>query len=230
MHRNEEMETSMELTIIAATGGVGRLILDQAIAAGHHVTAVAHHPDARGRDIRTVSIDFNDLDVEALRNAVRGADAVLSGLGPRRASEAGIASRGTAAVVDAMQTVDVRRIIVISAAPVATTPSPGRPNPPKRDPGEGFFTRNLAMPLIKVALRKVYVDLALMEDVLRASELDWTAMRPPRLTNKPGGVYRTAYGENLKRGLTLSRADLADAMLRAVTDTRSHQRTMGVAS
>lgn len=220
----------MELTIIAATGGVGRLILEQAIAAGHHVTAVARHPERLDHEVRTVAVDFDDPDRDALRSAVQGADAVLSGLGARRVSESGIASRGTEAIVAAMQSAGTRRIIVVSAAPVATTPSPGRPTPPKRDPGEGFFTRNLAMPMIKIVLRKVYADLALMEDTLRASGLDWTAMRPPRLTNKPRtGVYRTAYGENLRGGLTVGRADVADAMLRAITDTRSYGATLGIA-
>jgi putative NADH-flavin reductase len=220
----------MELTIIAATGGVGRLILDQAVAAGHHVTAVARHPERLDKDVRMVTVDFDDPDLDALRSAVQGADAVLSGLGARRVSESGIASRGTQAIVDAMDASGARRIIAISAAPVATTPSPGHPNPPKHDPGEGFFTRNLATPLIKAVLRKVYADLALMEDILRASGLDWTAMRPPRLTNKARtGIYRTAYGENLKGGLTIARADVADALLRAVTDTKSYGTTLGVA-
>lgn len=220
----------MELTIIAATGGVGRLIVDQAVAAGHHVTAVARHPERLDNDVRTVTVDFDDPDLDALRSAVQGADAVLSGLGARRVSESGIASRGTQAIVDSMHSAGARRIIAISAAPVATTPSPGRPNPPKHDPGEGFFTRNLAMPLIRVVLRRVYTDLALMEDILRASGLDWTAIRPPRLTIKPRtGVYRTAYGENLKGGLTIARADVADAMLRAVTDTQSYRTTLAVA-
>ena len=220
----------MELTIIAATGGVGRLILDQAVAAGHHVTAVARHPERLDKDVRMVTVDFDDPDLDALRSAVQGADAVLSGLGARRVSESGIASRGTQAIVDAMDASGARRIIAISAAPVATTPSPGRPNPPKHDPGERFFTRNLATPLIKAVLRKVYADLALMEDILRASGLDWTAMRPPRLTNKARtGIYRTAYGENLKGGLTIARADVADALLRAVTDTKSYGTTLGVA-
>ncbi len=220
----------MELTIIAATGGVGRCILEQAIGAGHHVTAVARHPERLDKEIRTVTVDFDDPDQDALRSAIQGADAVLSGLGARRVAESGIASRGTQAIVAAMQSAGARRIIVVSAAPVATTPSPGRPTPPKHDPGEGFFTRHLATPLIKTVLRKVYVDLALMEDTLRVSGLDWTAMRPPRLTNKPRtGVYRTAYGANLKGGLTIARADVADAMLRSVTDTNSFGTTLGVA-
>jgi putative NADH-flavin reductase len=220
----------MKLTIIAATGGVGHLILEQAAAAGHDITAVARHPERLGDEVHAVEVDFANPDAEALRGAVQGADAVLSSLGPARAADAGIAWRGTQAIVAAMQSAGVRRIIAISAAPVATTPSPGRPHPPKHDPGEGFFTRQVAMPIIKTLLRTVYLDLALMEDILRASDLDWTTVRPPRLTNKAHtGVYRTAYGQNLKRGLTISRADVADAMLRAVPDVRSFKTTLGVA-
>jgi putative NADH-flavin reductase len=86
------------------------------------------------------------------------------------------------------------------------------------------------MPIIKRVLGNVYIDLARMEDILRESDLDWTALRPPRLTNKPrSGTYRTAYGQNLRRGLTISRADLADAMLRAVGDAESFKTTVGVA-
>src|SRR6266568_2137128 len=98
-------------------------------------------------------------------------------------SEAGIASQGTRAVVQAMRATDVRRIVVVSAATIGTVPSPGRPQPPKHDPGDGFFMRHLLSPLTKAALRTRYGDLALMEDLLRDSGLDWTVVRPPQLTN-----------------------------------------------
>ena len=62
--------------------------------------------------------------------------------------------------------------------------------------------RHLLAPLTKAVLRKHYADLALMEDMLRESGLDWTVVRPPRLTDKPGtGNYRTAFGQNLRRGV-----------------------------
>ena len=157
-------------------------------------------------------------------------DAVLSGLGPRTMSEAGIASRGTQAIVQAMMATNVRRIVVVSAAPISTVPSPGRPTPPKRDPGEGFFMRNLLSPLIKTILRKHYADLALMEDLLRDSGLDWTIVRPPRLTDKPlTGTYRTAYGQNLRRGLFISRADVADLMLRVLGQPETIKQAIGIA-
>ena len=157
----------MKLTIVAATGGIGRQVLHQAVAAGHDVTAVVRNPKQLSGEVRIVTADLAAPDPAALESAVAGADAVLSGLGPRSVSAAGIASQGTRAIVQAMQATGVRRIVVVSAAPIGTVPSPGRPHPPKYDPGDGFFMRHLFSPLTKAALRRHYADLALMEDVLQ---------------------------------------------------------------
>ena len=220
----------MKVTIFGATGGIGRQILEQAIAAGHDVTAVVRSPKNLSRKVRTVIADLAAPDPAVLESAVEGAEAVLSGLGPRPLSETGIASRGTRAIVAAMQATGVRRIVVVSAAPISTVPSPGRSNPPKHDPGDGFFMRHLLGPLTKAALRKPYADLALMEDILRDSGLDWTVVRPPRLTDKPlTGIYRTAYGQNLRRGLFISRADVAHLMLTVLEQPETIRQAIGIA-
>jgi putative NADH-flavin reductase len=221
----------MKLTIFAATGGIGRRALEQAIAAGHDVTAVVRNPGKLTREVRAVTADLAAADPAVLESAVAGADAVLSALGPRSVSEAGIASRGTRTIVQAMQATDVRRIVAVSAAPISTVPSPGRPKPPRHDPGEGFLMRNLLGPLTKAALRKPYEDLALMEDILRYSGLDWTVVRPPRLTDKPlTGSYRTAYGQNLRRGLFISRADVAHLMLGVLEQPETIKQAIGIAN
>jgi uncharacterized protein YbjT (DUF2867 family) len=223
----------MKLTIFAATGGIGQQLLEQAVAAGHEVTVVVRNPQhlpRTARPVRVVTADLAHPDRVALASAVAGADAVLSGLGQRSAADRGVVSQGTQAITQAMQATGVRRIVVVSAAPVSTTPSPGRPNPPKVDPGEGFLMRTLLTPTIKVVLRDVYADLALMEDGLRASGLDWTVARPPRLTDKPlTGVYRTAHGRNLRRGIFISRADVADLMLRALDQPATIGQAIGLA-
>jgi len=224
----------MKLTIFAATGGIGRQILEQAVAAGHEVTAIVRNPKKLSeqvrQEVRTVTADLAAPDLGALESAVAGADAVLSGLGPRSMSEAGITSQGTQAMVQAMKTTDVRRIVVVSAAPIGTVPSPGRPDPPKHDPGDGFLMRNLLSPMIKTVLRKHYADLALMEDILRDSSLDWTVVRPPRLTDKPlTRTYRIAYGQNLRGGLSISRAEVAHLMLRVLEQAETIKQAIGIA-
>jgi putative NADH-flavin reductase len=129
-------QPKLKLTIFAATGGIGREALDQAVAAGHDVTAVVRNPKNLSREVRVVTADLAAPDPAALAAAVEGSDAVLSGLGPRSASGAGIASQGTRAIVQAMKVAQARRLVVVSAAPIGTVPSPGRPHPPKHDPGE----------------------------------------------------------------------------------------------
>jgi putative NADH-flavin reductase len=226
------MERAMKLTIFAATGGVGRQALEQGLAAGHEVTAVVRDPTRlTSEGMRIVTADLAAPDPAALESAVRGADAVLSGLGPRSKSDSGIASKGTRAIVQAMQGTDVRRIVVVSAAPIGTVPSPGRPTPPKKDPGDGFFMRNLFSPFARTAFRQLYADLALMEDILLDSGLDWTVVRPPRLTDKPlTGTYRTAYGHNVRGGWSIPRADVAHLMLRVLEQPETIKQVIGVAS
>jgi uncharacterized protein YbjT (DUF2867 family) len=91
--------------------------------------------------------------------------------------------------------------------------------------------RHLLSPMIKVPLRDLYADLALMEDVLAGSGLDWTVVRPPRLTNGPvTGTYRTAFGRNLRRGLTISRADVAHLMLAALTQPQTIKQVIAIAN
>lgn len=220
----------MKLTIFAATGGVGRQALEQAVTAGHDVTAVVRDPKKLSGEVRVVRADLAAPDRAALEFAVDGADAVLSALGARSAPEVGIVSRGTRAIVQAMKATESRRIVVVSAAPISTVPSPGRPRPPKHDPGEGFFIRHLLGPAAKAVFRKSYADLALMEDVLQDSGLDWTVLRPPRPTDTPlTGTYRTAYGQNLRRGMRVSRADVAHRMLRALEQPETIKQAIGIA-
>jgi putative NADH-flavin reductase len=220
----------MKITIFAATGGIGGQLLQQAVAAGHDVTAVVRNPKKLSAPVRVVAADLASPDPTTLRSAVKGADAVLSGLGARSASENGVAWRGTRAILEAMEDAGARRIVVVSAAPIGTVPSPGQPNPPKHDAGDGFFMRTLFSPLIKRVLRNHFADLARMEDVLRESSLDWTVVRPPRLTNgSVTGTYRTAYGQNLRRGALVSRADVAHLMLRAVAQPETFRQAIGIA-
>jgi putative NADH-flavin reductase len=225
----------VRLVVVAATGGVGRQLVAQAVAAGHEVTAVVRDP-ARFDvpDVQAVPVDLADPDgpavVDRLADALRGAGAVLSALGPRGRGEYGVASRGTRALIAAMTATGVRRVVVISVAGVGFVPLPGRPRPPRRDPGMGFLTRTVLSPLARRRLGPHYADVALMEELLRGSGLDWTAVGVPLLTDGPAtGRWRTAYGQSVRRGYRISRADAAAAMLRALDDPRTVGASLAVA-
>ncbi|GAA4993602.1 NAD(P)-binding oxidoreductase [Kitasatospora paranensis] len=227
----------MKLTVFAATGGIGRQILDQALAAGHETTAVVRNParlavDGQPPDAaRIVTADLAAADPAVLEAAVEGADAVLSGLGARSTAEAGVAQRGTRAMIRAMQATGVRRLVVVSAAPVGTVPTPARPAPPRHDPGDGFVMRHVLNPMIKTILRAHYADLALMEEAVLASGLDWTVVRPPKLTDRPPtGVYRTAVGRNVRGGWSVPRADVAHHMLQVLDEPQTVRRIVSIAA
>jgi putative NADH-flavin reductase len=220
----------MNLAIVAATGGIGSELLRQAAAAKHIVTAIVRDPTRLSEQVRAFTVDLAKPQIPTLRSAIEGANAVLSGLGAHSRLDVGVAWLGTQAIVTAMTMAGVKRLIVVSAAPIGTVPSPHRPSPPKFDPGDGFFMRHVMAPLTKAVLREHYADLAHMEDVLRSSTTEWTIVRPPRLTNGPRTTrYRIAHGQNLRGGLSVSRADVAHFMLGAVNDPRTVRTTIGIA-
>ncbi|MFE2555201.1 NAD(P)-dependent oxidoreductase [Streptomyces sp. NPDC059352] len=210
----------MRLTVFGATGGVGREIVRQALASGHEVTAVVRDPARLTASGERLIVQRADLsDPEVLRGAVAGRDAVLSGLGARSPSHAGVASRLTRSVLAAMEAERVRRLLVVSAAPVGPAPD-----------GEGVLDKAL-LAVVSAVLKDVYADLRVMESELAASGTDWTSVRPPRLTDKPAtGRYRTVVGGNPPRGRSLARADVAHAMLAMVDDPSTVKQGVGVAN
>ncbi|NUQ88769.1 MAG: NAD(P)H-binding protein [Glycomyces artemisiae] len=219
----------MKLVLAAATGATGRLVLERARSSGHDVTALVRSPAKLPPGVPHARIDFSAPDAEALAGAVAGADAVVSALGATGKADAGVARTGTAALVDAMRATGVRRLVVLSAAPIGTVPTLRRPDKPRYDPGDGPLLR-LVTPIVKWALAEHYADLAAMEDVVLDSGLDWTVVRPPRLTDAaPKGAWRTEVGRNPRNGSTIARSDLAAAMLDAALDPGAAGKILGVA-
>ncbi|RRR98549.1 NAD(P)-dependent oxidoreductase [Glycomyces terrestris] len=212
----------MRLVVIGATGGIGRAVTAQALAADHHVTAVVRDLARLDPEIPAAAVDLADPDPHALRAALAGADAVLSCVGPRRKDETGIVSRATAAIADAMRDTGTRRIVAVSGIGLSTVPSPNRPRPLRREPGAGLAMTLFTLPLVRAVIGAHMSDVAAAEELLAASGLDWTAVRLPRLTDGPlTGTYQVAHGTSLPRAFRLSRADAAHYMLRAAADRRT---------
>ena len=211
----------MKLTVFGATGGIGQEIVRQAVAAGHEVTAVVRDPARLAVPLSDVTVHTVPRvdDPEALREAVAGRDAVLSGLGAKGRRADGIAERLTRSVLTAMESEGTRRLLVVSAAPVAPQPAD--------DP----LLDRMMLSMIGAVLKEVYADLTAMEAALAASATDWTSVRPPKLTNGPlTGTYRTVVGSNPRSGRSISRADVAHAMLAVLADSATIGQPVGVAS
>jgi len=211
----------MRITIFGATGGTGRRLVRQSLDAGHSVTAVVRDPaklTERHELLDVVRADV--MDPESIGPAVKDADAVLSALGRSSGRDTTpVQSAGTRSIITAMAASGVRRLEVVSAAPVS-----------QNDPGDGFIYRNTVRHLLRAILKDGYADMAVMEDEVRHSDLDWTIFRPPMLLDRPGtGRHRTAVNANLRGGMRIARDDLAAEMLLRLDDAPSVGVCVGLA-
>ncbi|MFJ8883016.1 NAD(P)-dependent oxidoreductase [Streptomyces sp. NPDC102402] len=210
----------MRITVFGATGAVGQEIVRQALSTGHEVTAVVRDPARLPEGLRAA--DPSGVvplgDAAAVRAAVAGRDAVLSGLGSRGRKAGDVAERLTRQVLGAMEAADVRRLLVVSAAPVGPEPAD--------DPLLDRAVRRV----IGTVLKEVYADLTRMEAALAASATDWTSVRPPKLTNGPlTGTYRTVVGGTPRSGRSIARADVAHAMLALIDEPGAVKQGVGIA-
>ncbi|WP_165491920.1 NAD(P)-dependent oxidoreductase [Egibacter rhizosphaerae] len=90
------------------------------------------------------------------------------------------------------------------------------------------MSRLTLRPIVRTIFRRVYADLEAMEQVLAASSLDWTVLRPGYLTDHPATGYRLAIEANVPGAMR--RADLARAMLDVLDDPTTQHRALGIAS
>jgi putative NADH-flavin reductase len=201
----------MRLAIFGSAGPTGRALVSQALDKGHDVTAVARNPtavDATPGHLQVVRADV--LDRSSLNGVLNGADAVLSAIGTHGRQPTTVYSMGAANIRDAMQQAGVQRFVGISALPVT----------PRTE--LGAVERWIVVPLLWTFFGAMYADMTRMEQVLRDSDLDFTIMRPPQLTNtRATGQYRTAINERLPRARKIARADLAAEMLKVIPDRKT---------
>lgn len=206
----------MKIVVLGASGATGREVVAQAVGAGADVTAVVREGSAAPDGATVVRAELRDA--ARLATALHGADAVISALGPRGRGPTTVCADGTRAAVTAMRETGVRRLLLVSAA--------GLPGD-----GEDALTRLVARPIVGRVFRHVYADLAEAERIVRASGLEWTIVRPARLTGgPPTGRYRRAVDRHVRGGHTTVRADVAAELLRALADDATVGHMVAVAN
>ena len=163
----------MKLTVFSPTGSAGEQLVRQALAAGHEVTSVARRPDAVTPTDPRLRVVLGDvLDPASLHDGVVWADAVLSALGSRQMNRpTKVYSADTAAVLAAMCDAGARRFVGVTAIPVGS------------EDQKSALERCLVHPLLHRFFGGGYDDMRPIEDLLAASDRDWTVFRPPPLTN-----------------------------------------------
>lgn len=208
----------MKVTIIGATGSIGRLATQQMLAAGHEVTAFARNPGALKFEHPKLTLAAGDvLDRAQVAQSIAGRDAVVVTLGSKSLVSP-IRSEGTLNVIRAMQDNGVSRLICQSTLGAHESWS-----------NLNFFWKRIMFGAI---LRVVFRDHELQERLVEASGLDWTIVRPGAFSNGPAtGTYQEAFAPGL-RGLKLkiARNDIADFLTRQLSEARYRQSAVAISN
>lgn len=206
----------MKITVFGATGTIGRLVVDQGLAAGHEVTA--HTRDAtrvptRHERLRVVEGDVTDP--AACLPAVEGADAVVVAIGAGRKGV--VREAGTRAVVEAMRGAGVRRLVCQSTIGVGSS----RPN-------LDLWWKYV---MFGALLRPAYADHVRQERVVEESGLDWTVVRPSAFVDESPGPVRQGFdGSEREVLLKVGRADVAGFLLAQLHDGAYLGRAVALSS
>ena len=195
----------MNVAIFGASGATGRLLTELALEEGHAVSALVRTPAAFPFAGRARVVQGNAFDSRAIAVTLQGVDAVLSALGARSLGKEDVLERAVPLIVDAMQSTGVRRIVALGSSGALDD------SLSKQPAWRRWLVENL---VYTTALKWPVASQRAQWAALSASELDWTMVMPPMLTNgKPRDRFRID-GEALPRnGSSIARADVAAFML-----------------
>jgi putative NADH-flavin reductase len=208
------------IIVFGATGGSGKEVVKQAIERGYEVTAIVRNPPAFDfQHIKLKVVKADVLQLMTFENELTGSDVVISCLGtgtslkPTRVYSAGIEN-----IIAAMNKAGANRLICISAGALETTKE------------MGFLIRAVAKLLLQNIIKNPYADMRLMEKLVEKSNLDWTIIRPARLTNKPPRKnYRIAVHSHIRKPWSIARADLASFILDAIENKETLKAKVEIA-
>ena len=200
----------MNLLVLGATGRTGRLVVEQALAAGHTVTALVRSPEKLtmgSSNLRVVT--GKATDASDVSRALQGADAVISTLG----GKGSVIADSTQAIVAAAREAGVSRVVVLSSWLVERD---------RMDAVTRLLTRIAKGPVIK--------DQSAGEQVIRRSDLDWTIVYPSMLTDGPAEGSVAVLPEKAKRRMSqkISRADVAAWLVQAATGVQYSRCAVGI--
>ena len=207
----------MKIIIFGSTGGTGRELVQQALDLGYEVTAFARQPakldDISHANLKQIQGDI--LDQDAVFAGIQGHDAVLCAIGAG-AGRTTLREDGTRNIVQGMEKAGVRRLICQSTMGIGES----RAN-------LGFLTKHVIVPIF---LRHAFADHERQETIIKESSLDWIIAHPPHLNDGPRtGHYRHGFpATDTSIQGKISRADVADFMLKQLTDETYLRQTPGL--
>lgn len=217
----------MKILILGASRGTGLLAVQQALAKGYDVTAIARNvaaieqeckpPTAYTGKFRIVRGDV--LEPSSFEREMEDTDVVISSIGVTNTRPTVLYSEGIANIISAMYSHKVSRLICISGVGVEVTP------------GMSFMLKLLTRYVVQPFLKNNFTDLLRMEDTVKQSKLNWTVVRAPRLRDGAvTGQYRFASNNYLRNPLILRRADLAHFIVNNMDNQQIYRSSVEVAN
>jgi putative NADH-flavin reductase len=202
----------MKVAIFGGNGATGRLLTERCLGVGHEVTALVRTPGRFPFRDRVRVIQGSAFDPAAVRQTIEGAEVVVSALGAKSPlRNENVLPRAVPLIVEAMQQVGVRRIVALGSAGALSDSL-------KKQPA---WRRWLVQNIVYTFLLKWPVHEQIVQyQVLSTSVLDWTMVMPPMLTQgRAKGRYRVDGDALPRNGSSISRADVADFMVRQISST-----------
>ena len=214
----------MRIIILGASHGTGLNAVKLALEQAHQVSAVARNPGSlqalksklqNAEKLKVIQGDV--LAPETFEHELKNTDVVISSIGMSSNKPTTLYSQGILHILNAMAKYQVTRLICVSALGLEVTP--GMSLPLK------LATRLILQPLLK----NTFSDMLRMESAIKKSDLNWTIVRPPRLTStRLRGKYRVAIKEHLRHPLIIGRHDLAHFILQAISQRDTYCATVEV--
>jgi putative NADH-flavin reductase len=207
----------MNIAIFGASGATGTLLTQRSLAAGYNVTALLRTPEKFPLREQVHVIQGSPFDLPSVSETIEGADVVLSTLGANSLKKEDVLERAVPQIIAAMQQTasqpkPVRRIIVLGSAGALPT------SLDKQPAWRRWIVQNI---VYKTFLKWPIASQISQWNNLSHSDLDWTMVMPPMLTNTPAhGTYRIDGDALPINGSRISRADVADFMMQQINNSQ----------
>ncbi len=207
----------MKILVIGAGGKTGRLVVEQAVAAGHEVTAFVPKTSKYDAAANVRVIEGDAADSAAMNRAVLGQDAVIDTIGGKTPYKATtLESSAAHKIIEAMKQNGVCRLIVTSMLGVGESKA-----------NATVFLRLL----VATFLRGANKDKAAMESAVKASNLDWVILRPAILSDETAtGNVRVFDADTGEKALKITRADLASFMIARISGSEYLHQAVTIAN
>lgn len=212
-------ELNMKVIIFGATGTIGQLAVQQMLEDGHEVTAFARRPEGlAGIHDNLTRYAGDAMDETVVASAIEGHDGVVVTLGAGKSRKSIIRSSGTMNVIRGMQRHGVERLICQST--LGTHESWSNLN---------FFWKRIMFGML---IRPVFLDHELQENLVRASGLNWTIVRPSAFADGPAtNTFKEDFAPTDRSlNLKITRADIANFLSRQLSDLRYAHRAVGISN